>query len=102
MQRHLFGMLSAATIALVGCTAYTARKTEPLAPPVDTADPQVAHGEKVFFQQCHQCHPHGEAGLGPAIVTGVHAVPSNADTENGSPVIASTRCELGSNAATDV
>jgi mono/diheme cytochrome c family protein len=24
-------------------------------------------GEVVFMQRCHKCHPHGEAGLGPAI-----------------------------------
>lgn len=24
-------------------------------------------GEKVFMQHCQRCHPHGEAGLGPAI-----------------------------------
>jgi mono/diheme cytochrome c family protein len=56
----------ALAVAFAGCA--TARKTEPLAPPLDTSDPKVARGEKVFFQQCHQCHPHGEAGLGPAIV----------------------------------
>ena len=31
-------------------------------------DPVVARGQKVFFQHCHQCHPHGQGGLGPAIV----------------------------------
>lgn len=24
-------------------------------------------GEIVFMERCHKCHPHGEAGLGPAI-----------------------------------
>jgi len=68
MHRHLFQLLAGTILVLAGCTAYTARKTEPLAPPLDTSDPQIAHGERVFFQNCHQCHPHGEAGLGPAIV----------------------------------
>src|SRR5687768_6696537 len=55
------------SVLLVGaCT--TARKTEPLAPPLNLSDPKVAHGQKVFFQHCHQCHPHGQGGLGPAIV----------------------------------
>ena len=31
------------------------------------ASPQVARGEHVFMENCHQCHPGGEAGLGPAI-----------------------------------
>jgi mono/diheme cytochrome c family protein len=53
-------------LTLVACT--TARKVEPLAPPVDVSDPKVAHGQKTFFQHCHQCHPHGQGGLGPAIV----------------------------------
>jgi mono/diheme cytochrome c family protein len=49
---------------LVAC--MTARKTEPLRAP--TSDPKVARGQKIFFQHCHQCHPHGQGGLGPAIV----------------------------------
>ena len=53
-------------LALGACV--TARRMEPLAPPLDTSDPKVARGQKVFFQHCHQCHPHGQGGLGPAIV----------------------------------
>jgi mono/diheme cytochrome c family protein len=52
---------------LLGACA-TARKTEPLAAPVDLSNPKVARGQKVFFENCHQCHPHGQGGLGPAIV----------------------------------
>jgi mono/diheme cytochrome c family protein len=59
-------VIVAGVLALGACT--TARKVEPLAPPLDTSDPKVARGEKVFFQHCHQCHPHGQGGLGPAIV----------------------------------
>lgn len=64
--RSLALALFSAAAFLAACS--TARKTEPLAPPLDTSDPQVAHGQKVFFQHCHQCHPHGQGGLGPAIV----------------------------------
>jgi mono/diheme cytochrome c family protein len=53
-------------LLLVACT--TARRTEPLAPPLNLNDPKIAQGQKVFFQHCHQCHPHGQGGLGPAIV----------------------------------
>lgn len=60
-------VLALSLALLVGACA-TARKTEPLAPPVNLSDPKVAHGQKVFFQHCHQCHPHGQGGLGPAIV----------------------------------
>jgi mono/diheme cytochrome c family protein len=60
-------ILALSFVFLAGACA-TARKTEPLAPPVNLSDPKVAHGQKVFFQHCHQCHPHGQGGLGPAIV----------------------------------
>jgi mono/diheme cytochrome c family protein len=65
MKRTIIASLLAAALCLAACVA---RKTEPLSPPINTSDPKVARGEKVFFNNCHQCHPHGEAGLGPAIV----------------------------------
>lgn len=58
----------AALVLLLLVAACTARRMEPLSPPLDTSDPKIARGEKVFFQHCHQCHPHGQGGLGPAIV----------------------------------
>jgi mono/diheme cytochrome c family protein len=30
-------------------------------------DARIKKGQLVFFQNCNQCHPHGEAGLGPAL-----------------------------------
>jgi mono/diheme cytochrome c family protein len=65
-SRVVFGAGCVLVAMAAGCV--TARKTEPLAPPIDTSDPKVAQGQKVFFQNCHQCHPHGQGGLGPAIV----------------------------------
>src|SRR3954466_12420954 len=65
MKRKLFPILA---LSLVLGACMTARKTEPLSPPVDKSDAKVARGEKIFFQNCHQCHPHGQGGLGPAIV----------------------------------
>ena len=46
------------------------RKAEPLeqrsfAPLND----RVLNGERVFMMHCHKCHPGGEGGLGPSIVT---------------------------------
>lgn len=35
--------------------------------PVDTSDPQIALGERVFALQCQACHPNGSVGLGPGI-----------------------------------
>lgn len=66
MKRSLGFIAPTLVLALAAC--LSARKTEPLSPPVDKSDPKIARGEKVFFQNCHQCHPHGEGGLGPAIV----------------------------------
>jgi mono/diheme cytochrome c family protein len=68
MKLQLIVALIAGSCALLFQACATARKTEPLAPPLDLSDAKVAHGQKVFFQHCHQCHPHGQGGLGPAIV----------------------------------
>ena len=67
MKPTVVGLGMLGIILALGACA-TARKVEPLAPPIDVSDPKVAHGQKVFFQHCHQCHPHGQGGLGPAIV----------------------------------
>jgi mono/diheme cytochrome c family protein len=48
-------------------TACSARRSEPIVGPLPIADEHVLRGQQVFMQQCHQCHPGGEAGLGPAI-----------------------------------
>lgn len=55
----------ATAFMLGGC--LSARRGEPLGPPVDVSDPVVARGQKVFFAHCHACHPHGQGGLGPAL-----------------------------------
>jgi mono/diheme cytochrome c family protein len=46
--------------------ACSARRSEPLAGPL-TLSPQAAQGRLLFMRYCHQCHPGGEAGVGPAI-----------------------------------
>jgi mono/diheme cytochrome c family protein len=50
---------------LFGCG--TARKTEPILEPVQLTDSKLIEGEKSFYRFCSSCHPHGEAGLGPAL-----------------------------------
>ncbi len=55
------------TAALLAGGCGTARRGAPLAPAFVPADPVVARGQQVFYAQCHHCHPHGEAGLGPAL-----------------------------------
>ena len=52
-------------IVSVGCGS--ARRGEPVGPPVNPDDPKVVAGQQVFMTHCYQCHPGGAAGLGPAI-----------------------------------
>jgi len=49
----------------IGCG--TARRGEPLAGEMKIASEQVKSGQQVFMHNCYQCHPGGEAGLGPAL-----------------------------------
>ena len=51
---------------LLGCGSQ--RRGSPYTRELDThSDPGVARGEQVFAARCHQCHPGGAGGLGPAI-----------------------------------
>ena len=52
------------TVLLGACSA---RRGEPLYGPLPITTPAMASGQQVFMRECHQCHPGGEAGLGPAI-----------------------------------
>jgi mono/diheme cytochrome c family protein len=51
--------------ALVACGS--ARRSAPLVGPFIPKNAAQARGERVFFEFCHQCHPGGDAGLGPAM-----------------------------------
>jgi mono/diheme cytochrome c family protein len=48
-------------------TSCSARRGEPIKGPLPIGSVAVGNGQKVFMRECHQCHPGGEAGLGPAI-----------------------------------
>jgi mono/diheme cytochrome c family protein len=61
----LGGAALAAAMWLTACA--NVRRMEPVAPVLNLSDPVVARGERVFTQQCHICHPHGQGGLGPAL-----------------------------------
>ena len=50
---------------LAGCGQ--AQRGEPFAPPVRLASAEAEAGQRVFMTYCHQCHPGGAAGLGPAL-----------------------------------
>jgi mono/diheme cytochrome c family protein len=62
----LFVLAGLTALVVTGCVS--ARRTEPIAPPLQLSDATLQRGQLVFYQQCHFCHPHGGAGLGPAIV----------------------------------
>lgn len=58
--------LAAALLSLTsGCGS--ARRSEPLMGPLRLAEPGLVAGRQVFSTHCQQCHPGGEAGLGPAL-----------------------------------
>lgn len=65
-RRVVFVAAIAGAFAVSGCSS--ARRTPPVAPPLQLADPALERGRVVFYRHCHLCHPHGGAGLGPAIV----------------------------------
>jgi mono/diheme cytochrome c family protein len=44
----------------------SARRSDPLTGPL-TLSAEQRHGQVLFHKFCYQCHPNGEAGLGPAI-----------------------------------
>jgi hypothetical protein len=50
---------------LVAC--HSTRRGEPITGPIPISDPKILRGRLVFYRNCHQCHPGGEAGLGPAL-----------------------------------
>lgn len=57
--------LFAAVIVVIGCGRT--RRGEPVTEPLQSDDPRVALGHRVYSQHCYQCHPGGAAGLAPAI-----------------------------------
>jgi mono/diheme cytochrome c family protein len=67
MQRSapaLGSLMISGLLLTAGCSA---RRGEPIVGPLGISDPGIARGQQVFYRECHQCHPGGEAGLGPSI-----------------------------------
>lgn len=58
-------IVSACLALLVGCT--TARRGEPITGSVPANNQQLMAGRVAFMRHCHECHPNGEGGLGPAL-----------------------------------
>jgi mono/diheme cytochrome c family protein len=59
--------LSAALASLILAGCGSARRGEPLHPEQPRPSEKIAMGEQLFDKNCSQCHPGGEAGLGPAL-----------------------------------
>jgi mono/diheme cytochrome c family protein len=55
----------ATALLLLGC--QSARRGEPLTGHTTPQAANLEQGRRLFYQNCHQCHPNGNAGLGPAL-----------------------------------
>lgn len=66
-MRRLFPFIvtGVALLTLVSCAS--ARRGEPIKGPMKISSPEAQKGRHVFERHCSQCHPGGEAGLGPAL-----------------------------------
>lgn len=54
-------------LALFVCSCGTARRGHPLTGIGTPEDERLLRGQRAFQQYCGQCHPGGQAGVGPAI-----------------------------------
>lgn len=61
----IVGAIALIAPLLYGCGAE--RRGQPEAPAVTADSPRELKGERLFHRWCYQCHPGGEAGLGPPI-----------------------------------
>jgi mono/diheme cytochrome c family protein len=57
---------AAVAVAVVAAGCGTARRSVPLMGPIAHSDAGM-HGKIVFMHNCNQCHPGGDAAVGPAI-----------------------------------
>jgi mono/diheme cytochrome c family protein len=66
-RRKVAAFIGGAAVLLLLNACYSARRGEPITGLVPVKNEKVARGQIVFYQHCNQCHPGGEAGLGPAL-----------------------------------
>ena len=64
MSRGGIALLVTAACLAIGCGP--ARRSEPLMGPLVLAG-DAEEGRTAYMKHCHQCHPGGEAGLGPSL-----------------------------------
>jgi mono/diheme cytochrome c family protein len=62
---------AAAAIVITGVLSSCAhRHTEPFTgTTVNVRNAHIRNGQILYNQYCHNCHPSGEAGLGPEVIT---------------------------------
>lgn len=59
--------MAALLVLLVLAACGPAWRGEPFGAPVRLASAEAEAGQLVFVRHCHECHPGGAAGLGPAL-----------------------------------
>lgn len=65
MRARYVAVLAVLVVFALACGS--ARKVPPIASPVQLTSQKLVTGHHEFMEYCHQCHPHGESGLAPAI-----------------------------------
>ena len=60
-----FVLVAASAVFAAGCGSE--RRSAPLVGAFVPKTAAETNGRRVFFEFCHQCHPGGEAGLGPSL-----------------------------------
>jgi len=56
---------AAAAVSLLACSGE--HRDAPYTSALSTTDGHIANGQVVYMRYCHQCHPGGAAGVGPAL-----------------------------------
>jgi mono/diheme cytochrome c family protein len=67
MKRLLAVLLLSGAVALASQSCGSARRSMPIAGPMMNLTAEQQAGQVAFQRFCHRCHPHGEAGLAPAL-----------------------------------
>ena len=66
MKNPALKMGFAIAMITLSTACHSVRRGEPIVGPM-LLNAKEERGRIVFMQRCHQCHPNGEAGLGPAL-----------------------------------
>jgi mono/diheme cytochrome c family protein len=58
--------VAAAAVLALAASCGRQRNSEPIVGPI-VLNEQQSKGQLVFFRNCNECHPNGQAGLAPAL-----------------------------------